>query len=127
MRKFVSISGGADSTALALLLWERGEDFEMIFADTGAELPESYEIVTRLHALVDKPLYVVSGGGFFTSLVRRGYMLPGPRKRWCTRELKQQPIDHFLRDLGEEIEVCQGIRADEPRRVRGIFRPECKN
>lgn len=25
--KYVAISGGADSTALALLLWERGEEF----------------------------------------------------------------------------------------------------
>ncbi len=32
---YVAVSGGADSTALALLLWERGEDFEMVFSDTG--------------------------------------------------------------------------------------------
>jgi 3'-phosphoadenosine 5'-phosphosulfate sulfotransferase (PAPS reductase)/FAD synthetase len=38
---YVSLSGGADSTALAILLKERGEEFEMVFADTGAELPET--------------------------------------------------------------------------------------
>ena len=129
MRKFVSISGGADSTALALLLWERGEDFELIFADTGAEFPENYYIITRLQATIQKPLHVVSGGGFYHWLVKKDYMLPGPRKRWCTRILKQEPIDHFLASFDEEIEVCQGIRADEPRRVRSreVSRPGCKN
>ena len=77
MRKFVSVSGGKDSTATALLLWERKEDFELIWADTGAELPENYWIVPRLAQLIQKPLHVVSNGTFFQWLVKKGYFLPG--------------------------------------------------
>lgn len=32
---YVAFSGGADSTALATYLHERGDDFELVFADTG--------------------------------------------------------------------------------------------
>jgi 3'-phosphoadenosine 5'-phosphosulfate sulfotransferase (PAPS reductase)/FAD synthetase len=74
-KKQVCVSGGSDSTALALLLWERGEDFEMAFADTGAELPEVYWLLPRLAQYVGKKLTVVSGGSFFQLLVQYGYML----------------------------------------------------
>ena len=87
--RFVAVSGGADSTAAALLLWERGEDFELCFADTGAELPEVYWLLPRLAKTVGKPLHVVSGGGFFQKLVAYNFFLPSPRARYCTRELKQ--------------------------------------
>jgi 3'-phosphoadenosine 5'-phosphosulfate sulfotransferase (PAPS reductase)/FAD synthetase len=129
MKKFVSVSGGKDSTATALLLWERGENFELIWADTGAELPENYWIVPRLAQLVQKPLHVVSNGTFFQWLQYQGYFLPGARLKWCTRILKQEPMDHYLAKLEIPIEVNQGIRADEPKRVRSnnIYRPGCKN
>jgi hypothetical protein len=115
---FVAVSGGADSTATALLLHERGIDFEMCFADTGAEFPEVYWLLPRLAAYVGKPLHVVSGGGFFQHLTARGFLLPSPRIRYCTSELKQQPQDRFYKAIGAE-EIAVGIRADEPRRLRG--------
>ena len=114
---FVAVSGGADSTATALLLWERGVEFEMCFADTGAELPEVYWLLPRLAAYVGKPLHVVSGGGFFQKLVRYGFFLPSPRVRYCTRELKNQPQDLFYQAIGTE-QVAIGIRADEADRVK---------
>jgi hypothetical protein len=114
--KYVCVSGGADSTAMALLMWERGEDFEMVFSDTGAELPETYWLLPRLAEKVGKKLNVVTNASFFQRLCFWGYFLPGPRTRWCTKELKQVPQDYFW-ESHETDEVCVGIRADEHRRL----------
>jgi PP-loop superfamily ATP-utilizing enzyme len=121
-KQFVAVSGGADSTALALLLHERGEDFELCFSDTGAELPEVYWLLPRLAATIGKPLHVVGNGSFFQHLVSFGYLLPGPRVRWCTRLLKQIPQDLWYESLGVES-VAIGIRADEPRRLHTNMKP----
>lgn len=120
--KYVCVSGGADSTAMALLLYERGEDFEMVFSDTGAELPETYWLLPRLAKYVGKKLTVVSGGSFYQHLTQYGFLLPGPRVRWCTRVLKQAPQDAYFKSIGAE-RVCVGIRADEPRRLHTNTKP----
>jgi 3'-phosphoadenosine 5'-phosphosulfate sulfotransferase (PAPS reductase)/FAD synthetase len=94
---------------MALLMWERGEDFEMVFSDTGAELPETYWLLPRLAERVGKKLNVVSNASFFQRLVHWGYFLPGPRTRWCTKELKQVPQDYYW-EAHETDSVMVGIR-----------------
>jgi hypothetical protein len=101
---------------MALLLWERGEEFEMVFSDTGAELPETYWLLPRLAEKVNRPFNVVSNASFFQRLVNRGYFLPGPKTRWCTKELKQIPQDYYW-EAHETDAVAVGIRADEPKRL----------
>jgi hypothetical protein len=113
MARYVALSGGADSTALAILLHERGEDFALVFSDTGAELPETYFMVTKVAAQLGKELIVVSGPSFYEVLIRYGFMLPSSQRRWCTRELKQEPQHNYFQ---ADDEVAIGIRADEPNR-----------
>ena len=116
--RYVAVSGGADSTATALLLHERGDEFEMVFADTGAELPETYWLLPRLAQYVGKPLTVVCGGTFYQHLTGFGFLLPSFYQRWCTRLLKIKPQKAYLVGLNAEV-VSVGIRADEPRRLGG--------
>lgn len=110
---YVSYSGGADSTALAILLHERGQEFELVFADTAAEIPETYETITRVAKALGRKLHVLSGGSFYQHLVCHGFMLPGPFCRWCTRVLKQEPQERFFKP--DDV-VAIGIRADEAHR-----------
>lgn len=116
-KRLAAVSGGAHSTAMALYMADQGEDFDLMFADTGAELPENYWLLPRLAKHLGRELHVVSGGSMFQWLNSFGYMLPSPKFRWCTRILKQAPQDYFA-EAHAATEVCVGIRADEPRRQK---------
>lgn len=52
-RHIIPLSGGKDSTALAVYMLERHGDLplEFVFTDTGAELPETYSYLRRFEAI----------------------------------------------------------------------------
>lgn len=112
----VDVSGGCDSTAVCLLYKEKGIDFEMVFADTGAELPENYWFLLRLQKYVGKKLTVVSNGSMFYWLVKQGFFLPSWKVRWCTRVLKTIPLRKYYEENNHVHAI--GIRADEQHRMR---------
>tara|TARA_R100000935_G_scaffold31251_1_gene51797 strand:+ start:22780 stop:23643 length:864 start_codon:yes stop_codon:yes gene_type:complete len=138
-RHIVPLSGGKDSTALAVYMIENHGDLplEFIFTDTGAELPETYSYIKRFEAIfgvevnrttaLDLPeLKVRSKGGRrspFDVLLNEVYsgFLPNPQARWCTRMLKIKPFEYFVN--GDDAYSYIGIRADENREgFRGIDR-----
>ena len=57
-RHILNLSGGKDSTALAVHMKEKFPEIEMeyVFCDTGCELPETYDYLDRLEALLGKPI-----------------------------------------------------------------------
>lgn len=119
LRHVLLLSGGKDSTALALYMRERHPeiDMEYVFCDTHKELQETYEYLTKIEAFLGKPVVRLSSGlgerGFDHYLdVYRGY-LPSPSMRWCTKKLKIEPFEKYV---GEEpVRLYVGIRADEHR------------
>lgn len=117
-RHVLSLSGGKDSTALAVYMKDRVPDMEYVFCDTQKELVETYEYLARIEAFLRKPIVRLcsaedGGRGFDHHLeIFRGY-LPSPNMRWCTRQLKIEPFEKFI---GEDPVVLYiGIRADENR------------
>jgi len=117
MSEFVDISGGCDSTALALYMADKGADFELAFADTGAEFPETYHTVTRVARHIGKKLAVACGGTFYQKLATFGFFLPSMKGRWCTRSLKVMPLEYL------EGTHHIGITADEAHRMPEKSRP----
>jgi len=130
-RHIIPLSGGKDSTAVAVYMLENHGDLplEFVFTDTGAELPETYSYLRRFEAIfgveinrltaLDLPeLKVRSKGGRrspFDVLLNEVYsgFLPNPQARWCTRMLKIKPFEHFVG--GDDAYSYIGIRADENR------------
>jgi hypothetical protein len=103
-----------DSTALAIYLKGQGEEIELVYADTGAELPEALWFAPRVAHTLGCKLTVVNSVTFFQRLVGCGFMLPSFRVRWCTRELKINALPKGL---------AVGICADEAHRMPHGHRP----
>lgn len=116
----VALSGGKDSTSLALHLRELQPEtpFQFFCTPTGDELPEMVAHWERLEALLGMPLIRVTNGTLADCIQRNG-ALPSFRMRFCTRELKIQPCLAFLRAHQPAV-LYVGLRADEEER-RGIY------
>ena len=113
-RHLVNLSGGKDSTALAIFMRGKIPQLEYIFCDTHKELPETYEYLDRLAAYLQRPIIRLNAQrGFDHWLDMYGGMLPSARVRWCTRKLKIEPFETYVGD--EPVWSYVGIRADEQR------------
>ena len=115
IRHICGISGGKDSSALAVYLRDKLPDLEFFFCDTGAELPETYEYLTRLEVILGKPIIRLNARRGFDHWfeVFRG-TLPSPQMRWCTKNMKIKPIEAWIGDAPALSYVA--IRADESNR-----------
>lgn len=113
-RHILSLSGGKDSTALAIFMRDKVPNMEYVFCDTGQELRETYQYLDQVEAYLGKKIHRLNSQASFDHwlTVFSGY-LPGPRMRWCTKMLKLRPFEEFV---GETPVVSYvGIRADEDR------------
>jgi len=122
MKHILALSGGKDSTALALAMRDREPETPMIYlcTPTGDELPEMQEHWKRLECLLGQEIVNVSDGLTMRDLVRSQGMLPNYRARWCTRIIKIQRFEHWLHQhLPATVYV--GLRADEEDRIGGRF------
>lgn len=114
-RHICGISGGKDSSALAVYMRNEVPNMEYFFCDTGAELPETYEYLARLEVVLGKPIARLNASRGFDHWfeVFRG-ALPSPQMRWCTRNMKIKPIEEWVGD--EPVVSYVAIRADESNR-----------
>ena len=115
VRHICGISGGKDSSALAVYMRRRVPEMEYFFCDTGAELPETYEYLTRLEVILGKPVARLNASRGFDHWfeVFRG-ALPSPQMRWCTKNMKIKPIEEWIGDDPAVSYVA--IRSDESNR-----------
>lgn len=115
VRHILSLSGGKDSTALAIYMRDRVPEMEYVFCDTDKELDETYEYLAKLESRL-APKRIVrlrDDRGFDHWLKVYGGYLPSSRMRWCTKVLKIRPFEHYVGD--DLVKMYIGIRADENR------------
>jgi Phosphoadenosine phosphosulfate reductase family len=114
VRHILGLSGGKDSTALAVLLHQEIPEMEYFFCDTHQELPETYEYLERIKARLGVKIQYLSAERDFDHwlALHSGY-LPSPKRRWCTEQMKINPLEKFI---GDDVAISYvGIRADEDR------------
>lgn len=126
-RHIVSLSGGKDSTALAIYLRDKVPQLEYVFCDTHRELDETYAYLKRLEIYLQHPItYLNPDRGFDHWLHMYGGMLPSAQARWCTRKLKIEPFEAYVGD--DQVWMYIGIRADENREayISRVVKPTIK-
>lgn len=113
----VSVSGGKDSTATLLAMREAGIPHRAVFADTGWEARETYDYLKALERLLGITIDRVGVPGGMRAKIRARAGFPARMQRWCTRELKVEPLrtyhDRVAEETGCETVSVVGIRAEE--------------
>ena len=119
-RVFFPFSGGKDSSLAAFLmipiLREIKKDFELLFVDTGVELPSVSEYAVRFAEFFNAKLTVIKGGPDFWKYYE-------PKKRWpsviyrdCIDALINHPLDNYCfsqLNKGEEYILIRGGRSSQ--------------
>jgi hypothetical protein len=115
----LGLSGGKDSAALAVYMRQFHPEIEIdyFFTDTGEELPEVYEFLSKLEGYLGKPILRLNADRKFKFLLRKnGNFLPSPQARWCTIALKLKPFEDWVKpmlDNGSNVYSYVAIRSDE--------------
>lgn len=132
MKHIVSFSGGKDSTAMLLMMIEKGIQIdEIIFLDTGVEFPEMYKHIEKVEKYINRTITKLKAENTYEYMMfdyvkikgknkgQKGYSWADFRNRWCTKYLKQQVISRYLREKYKNIEIIEfhGIAADETKRL----------
>ena len=117
MKKFISFSGGVESSAMCVLY---GNKANAIFADTGFEHKVLYDQLIK----VEKAVRLFHNNDFkiirvkneaYANLIE--YILecsyyPNFTSRYCTRMFKIEPIDNYLKQF-KIVEIMIGLNIDE--------------
>jgi len=123
----LSISGGKDSTALALLMKDEEpeifEKLEFVFLDTECELEETYNYLNKIEVFLGKKIKHLKPYKSFDHLYAVQGFLPSIVNRWCTIMLKTSLYRKYISeklasDKNAMVYTYIGIRDDE--RGRGL-------
>lgn len=128
MKHIVCFSGGKDSTALVLWAKENLPEFTVVFCDTGWEHPLTYAYIEEINRTqLDGKLVTIRSRkypGGMRELVQIKGRCPSTRARFCTDNLKTQPMITWLKILDDDPIVYHGIRADESQ-ARSLMSASC--
>lgn len=119
MKHIVALSGGKDSTAMALKLAEvEPRDYQFVCTPTGNELEEMEQHWKSLGDRLGSPIIHLPNKSL-EDLIQIQNCLPNWQMRWCTRLIKIKPFEQYVRDNTPCV-VYVGIRADESGDREGV-------
>ena len=114
VRHILSLSGGKDSTALAIYMRDKVPGMEYVFCDTAKELTETYDYLDRLEVYLGQPIVRLKTDRqrlHVTSICMAGYC-----RMLAFAGVQKLKIRAFERYVGDETVINYiGISADENR------------
>jgi hypothetical protein len=125
VKHILSFGGGVNSVALMILLLRSEEPLEeVVFADTGAEAPETYAYLQLVRPyLRDRrvPFTILANPTRGPDLYGRCWerkVIPSALWRWSTRDFKVAPIQRYYRSIGAHVNQYLAIAYDEIERMK---------
>ncbi len=124
VKHVIGISGGKDSCALAIYLNKLYPQMEFTYytADTGRELSETYTLIEQLEIELGVKIETLESIDFRNQnlesvfdfyLQQYDNYLPSTNARWCTKRMKIDPFEKWIKNNPTISYV--GIRGDEDR------------
>ena len=142
MKHIVSFSGGKDSTVLLLMMLEKNMPVdEILFCDTGKEFPAMYNHIKKVENYIGRKITTIKAKKSFDYLIstetrkvninkHKGLGWASHNMRWCTGELKKEPLRLYLKkykknEIREYIGIAhdESIRATHNKEKRNLFYP----
>lgn len=127
-KNIVQFSGGKDSTAMLLMMLERGMPIDdIIFCDTTMEFPGMYDHIAKVERYIGRKVTRLTPPHdfiyYFAQYHKKrgknkgecGYGWPRMWARWCTRLFKIELTAKYLQDI-DDYKLYIGIARDEPKR-----------
>jgi len=117
----INFSGGRTSAYMLRRILDVGlrPDVHVLFADTGKERAETYDFIEACGEHWNVHIKRVHRPGGFAQLITDRQFLPNPVMRFCTSELKIEPMRAFMERQGYATWTnVVGFRADESKRVQ---------
>lgn len=127
----VSFSGGKDSTALLLMMLERGIPVDdIVCCDTGKEFPQMYEHWKKVEQYIGRKITILKADKGYDYWMFDHVKTKGSRKgekgygwanmlcRWCTKALKTSVLNKYHKTLGDNVNEFVGIAYDERERCK---------
>ena len=122
----VNLGLGVNSTAILALIKLGRLTLEnpiVVFADVGAEKPQTYEYLEYLKEITPLPINIVRAtekDGNLFEYCKKNKILPQRYMRWCTDRWKRKPLEKFRKEQLKETDnwkVVIGIAYDEKHRA----------
>ena len=118
------VSGGIDSTAVAIIMAVLYPQVPVtyVYTGTGIDADGTDDVLSGIERLSGRPvLRIKPGKDLLDIAIEQGNFLPSQRQRWCTQITKIKPFKNFMSALNQkhpdaEFVSLVGIRADEPER-----------
>lgn len=130
MKHIVSFSGGKDSTAMLLMMIEKGMQIdEIIYCDTSVEFPQMLDHIDQVEDYIGRKITRIKAPYDFEHYLanhiktkgvnkgKKGYSWPDHKNRWCTSELKTNVIRRHLKHYQHRTEYL-GLTLNEESRIK---------
>ena len=115
-KMFIAFGGGVNSVATCVLLFSRGERYPIVFADTGAEHPYTYEYMEYFETVFLSKYFTqiirlnpVTTPYYYRPQIRREplynyckkhHLIPLVNQRFCTKDWKVSPCHKWAAEHG---------------------------